>query len=669
MRLSPLLAIALLVALPAAAYNQHEDSVEAAEDPTGDVTTLGTDEVSRSDTLDLTGLLLGGNATHFHATIQVVDLDGARTQGRDFNDYLFHYHYEGKSYRLTTTRSDPATTPEADVRYTGFIEVFNEATRAYEEIPHEPVFLPRESEDAIDIGIPFASIQGVGGLPASPGFSITGIYVRSLAAGDDRDPLADGIQINTSYDRMPDQGTVSWDIEHRSFDGEDILVHVARPQRLSNGGDNVFAYSIQVSNAADEPATFEFSLTGAPGSWDAGFTDAYLEVPPHGTTNNTAVVRSHTAHAHGDQVRMQIEAKHLETGDSWTNDLSVVFTDPPQPAGHHSTLYFHAARDPNVLPGLQEAYGERPTAPYMNTLSEDETDVGEPVNAELDDFRFWRYPLSPGLGIGLDFILDEPAKSYFTIEPRDGIPVGDVTMWADLRVQSDDRGDVFLARAEAVSIGDVTGPEDVELHLIPTPESDFLPYEPGSNLFLDIWFTTNEAFPGSNPESLVILPGGQLELPLLEFQDPVPLVAGAGVLLEAPSQAPGRSGLDIAVPLKVTNRLAEGTDVRFEARGADPAWNVRFDPPTDSLRAGEESTINVGIQIPDDASDGEVLRFFVAARAEGMPTAVEPVTILIDEDSQPTPFQEDGTKDTPPAAWPALGIALLGLAAWRRLEG
>lgn len=662
--------IAILLAILPVDASQHEESQLIVQDPRGDVTTLGL-TLDRSNALDLAALLLGSNGTHFQITIELADLDGATLFGKDFPTYLVFYSYEGRSYRMQIVRINPIGTTE--IRYLGSLEVYNEATRTYDELSESPAVHPRESEDAIDIGVPYSTIQGTGGLLASPGFSITGIFVRSVPQGDDIDPLAPGIAISTSSDRMPDAGTASYRIEQRSFDGQDVLVFVARPQRLSNGGENVFAYSIQVSNSGADLASFEFSFTGVPDFWDASLADTFLEVPGHSTVNNTAVIRSPGAHQHGGQVNIQVQTKRIETGELWTNTISVTFTSPPQPAGHHPTLYFHAARNPNVLPGVQDAYGEWATAPYMNTLSEDESDVAEPVNSEFQNLRYWQYPLAPGLGIGLDFILDKTVRCSFTVAPRMFLPAGEatipirgVTMWAELKLVSEERGTILLADSNRAAIGDVATSKPIELDLVPTQESEFIPYHAGSNLILDIWFTTSEPFPGSNPESLIILPGGYMTLPLLDFQDPLPLVEGTPIILEAPTQVFGQAGLDIAVPVTLASNLGNTADVRLEARGANPAWNVRFYPSEVKLGGGEARTTTVGVHVPQDAVEGDILRFFVTASVDGLPTAIEPIIILIDDESTPTLLEKQSTKDTPYLSGFTVGIAFLAITIWRR---
>ena len=664
---SGLFVASLLLLASVASANQHDESVEVAQDPAGDVQLFGMLPGSTSDSLDLTELLLGGNDTHFHATIGVVDLDGS-TAPKDPGDYLFHYNYGGNAYRLHIMRSNPL--PDQGVRYASFIEAYNEKTHAYEATDYQATISPRETEDQFDIGIPFGSIIGRGNLPASPGYAIGGIYVRAFAAHDDADPYPDpltSVQVNSTYDRMPNQETVSWTIQQRSFAGSQVLVNVANNQRLTNGLSTAFAFSFSVSNAGEAPAEFTFQLQDAPNGWEASVVDEFLEVAAHSTSNNTAILRTSDSHAHGAVATVKLVTTQLSSGETWSNDLVIAFTDTPQPAGHHNTLHLHASTGPSLLGNATEAYGTYQTDPFMNTLDEDPDDTGKPLNAELDGDRVWHFPLAPSLGIGLDFVLEGEGVLQFDVKSRDALTVPKAKTWAQLRLQDPIEQDILLAESQPIDLGDVVESTPVDLRLVPTTESDFVEYREGRNLVLDVWYAFDEPIPGTRAEELVLLPGGFLQLPLREYHDPVPLVANTGVLLEAPRVITGRPGTTIAIQVNVTNQLPNSNDVTLEARGHAAEWNPQFRPTTLHLASAEGKTTVLGVQIPANAQSGDVLRFLVVGRDSSQAaSAVAPVTIIVDENSQTELFESQPGKQSPGPGFSAIVLASLAIAALTR---
>ncbi len=657
--LAPCFMIVCCLALSSALAGQHANSTSVATDPSGDVAIAGTTSGSGQRASDLTGLLLGGNATHLHATLELENLAQERNPRTSGATYLLYVEAEHVALRLEIQRSVPPAETSTPT-YTSELARFNPITQEYVEVEEGAVIVPREADHALDIAIEYAKFEENDGPKLLPGFEMKGIYAEALGAFDRVDDQTRPDYL--AYDRMPDQGELAWQLAH--VGSGPLILHVDRPVRVTNGGATTFAFLAQIGNPTDNQIDVEFSVTGAPAQWQARSVDPVLAIPAQATINTTVLVDVPGGHTHGANVELVVYGNVLGTNLDASTPLYIRFTDTPQPAGHHDTLYLQSAIGSRATPGpVYEAQGGHYGSPFMSTVAPDD-DAAEPSNNNDRNSNGFIVPLAPALSIGLDFDLDRVGVLEFHVEPFWNTQPQDVTLHGELIWNGSQ--EIILATMPEVNIGDVSGPTSGTLAVVPTPDSDYVRHEDGAVLELRVYYEFGGAVDdGAQPVDLDMLPAGFLRLPLNEFHDQTPLVPEAVLTIEGPSvvkMPPGGTG---SFALGVRNLAV--AEVAGHAEAINPRSTVWFAPAELRLGVSEETTMQVFVQPPEEAEHGWSERLTIAVRDNnGQPSALYAITVIVDESA--TSMGAVPSQASPMAPFVTVAAAVLAIAWARRFQ-
>jgi hypothetical protein len=357
-----------------------------------------------------------------------------------------------------------------------------------------------------------------------------------------------------------------------------------------------------------------------------------------------------------------------------SDEVGVVFTEVPQPTGHHPTLYVHSDGNPDFARRL-----------FMNTLAEDAADSGAQVAAETllcEGNRMtyqWRVPLSPGLGLGL-----HAAQRNGLADISFGLPVDLESVIFRGAIQVDDASSVVTLASWAHEAGGLMASNHRIVADIVPAETDPIPFQHGANLFAVIQIEAEdigactaasvEPFLGAAAASRgpVVLGGGLLSLPLQEYHEPVDLsFAGADGLRIQPSQTGTvlvNSGQRLA--LRAVVSAESHAEVIFDARSQGSA-SVSLSTTRATLAPGVVRDILLTIDVADDATSGDRIQLIVFGQtAGGTVPAIAQFHLEIDDSMTHDSPEKLATKERespmegPPIV--LLAVALLAIMLRRR---
>lgn len=440
--------------------------------------------------------------------------------------------------------------------------------------------------------------------------------------------LDDEATVN-DWDQMPDDGIPAgkFEVTIGPEPRGDARLFSALPSRSSNGDTTTFVYQVVAGNVGN-PATFLFQANRVPDGWTATVGKPALHLTTNEYVTLPVVVTLPARHQHGETESFEIEMIHEnDQNHGATVPLSVLFHTIPQPAGHHSNLFFHALAEGNNL------LGQENVAAYMNTLKDDAMAINAAVSATAPGLTngIWRWeiPLSPVLKTGLDFEIEKMAYANFSLDFQIP-PTG--TLQARLIAQSSNY--TVLARSEAIDLEPNVGEQEFSVTLSPSDESDFFSIQDQASvkILLDYVATAST----SEAEAPSLLPGGTLSLPLREFQDPSEFSLGMGdsaIKAEGPSQKLGNPGD------KMLFLVSSPEQVELSVVGNES--NVAITP----LQTGETAFV---VTVPnaeffDFVVQGkgpdsfDFIRFAVQIVKAEVPDDAEAIAALIEQENQETP--------------------------------
>ncbi len=389
----------------------------------------------------------------------------------------------------------------------------------------------------ISVPVPHDWIRDENGAPPASGRSITDIYTvaysqSSLGGPSPDDPFNCCVDALVTTDRLPDEGTASHAARFGGVASSGGLrAWSDLPYRASNGADTAILYTlnVQAANATTVALTFE----GVPEGWSVA-APTEVHVAAGETASISVLVTTPPRHQHGGT---QAFTARLEDGAAWaTAELGVHYLDIPQPAGHHNTLHFHVRDTFTSLDPAMDALGYADGDPYMNTLAEDQSDTGKPVDSTVSEFggtrSEWHVCLSPGLLLGLDWNTNgsgELAASWAAQRPY-----GTATLSGELlhfggaddylpcnagahRVAG--RNETIVARllpSDPQELGEAHFTTAVE------PLVERVPFQKSAALIL-VLRLDYDVPDSQGPGPAQLLPGGTLRLPLNEYRDDAPI--------------------------------------------------------------------------------------------------------------------------------------------------
>jgi len=373
------------------------------------------------------------------------------------------------------------------------------------------------------------------------GETLDGIHVRSTAAA--ANTVSTGNDPATWIgDLMPDDGPgPSWTVLYHGHDGKGAALASDHPFRSSNGEATTHQFDVKAS--AEAAGRYRLSAEGIPPGWDVRLPGTLVDLPAGQPVAFTVLATVPFAHVHGSTASFTLRLAQ-EGGDGWaTLELGVHYTTVPQPAGHHSDLYLHSIQWSAAAQAVNPPLGGSTGELFMNTLQDDGGDYGVPVEgwASITAGKaayHWVACLSPALALGLDFDLHAtgsvkaPVK---TTRPLAGAALEGrlVRLGPGAPMDSCSRGAWGDRKATTVATIASDSPKDLAANgeatldavVRPTPAGDYVPYEDGAALVLELNVTADG--PGIGGAGGVELqPGTWLNLPLLEYHDAVAVISG-----------------------------------------------------------------------------------------------------------------------------------------------
>ena len=408
----------------------------------------------------------------------------------------------------------------------------------------------------------------------------------------------------------------------------------------------LFEFTVDEPGGAGE---LDISIEDAPDRWKTAVPLASPDVR-NGTARIPVLVAVPFNHQHEG---LESAILKVQSGRSVARVPFGLFYPPiPQPAGHHSMLWLHSQqRDPTTLGGHYV---------FMNTLEDDPDDDGTPVASrgvalrnppEIAVIGRWEIPLDPRLGVGLAFA-EGPATARIVLEAP--MPATEVRVKMDLWLE----GHGWIVQLPFTAPADVLGRRTFDLAGT-TPAQSFGTAPAGSlTLRVEAW---GLHVPGPEGMGLMLVPaGGQLQLPLEEFRDPLNLQGLA-------------KPLDLANLVRVNP--GETRQIVIRAPGA-PFSSVGYLSTRDWVATAYDHSKDwiIAVRAPADAAHGDTIDVAVWGESDGLRLDGFRVEVDTDEDhpDERTPqtdalFGGAGVrKDTPLAWWLPVGGGGLVWAVRRR---
>ncbi|HUR26271.1 MAG TPA: hypothetical protein VM327_09695 [Candidatus Thermoplasmatota archaeon] len=725
-----LAALVVLATLPLATGQAAAAAVDVLEDLAGDTAVMAgntpaDNPAGRYQATDLRGLQVEESVSDFTFHLAVADLKGDGTQTVvESSQYGIRFEHHGAQYQVHLYR-----TVITSSSYFAVLEAFDPARGEYSS----PLGLPVAADEAAGtmvVAVPRDLLLDSDGAAPFPGRSLAGFHVASWSGFGDFGSISlgpgGGVPIPSVQvvDAMPDSGngTRDWAVRFGLQQTGDAHLSAQVPTRASNGEATTFVF---VVDARNDGATqrFRLSTTGVPAGWKVDLPSDLVEVDGGASLRLPVLVSTPFAHQHGTLQDFVLEmAGTDDPGDVGRVQLGVRYTAPPQPAGHHDTLYIHTAKpqgDQTFQTVFGSAFGFDLQSLYFNTMTpdEDENDGGNPVGGQESGFGFssppptvtyqWNVALSPALQLGLDFDPSRVGSVKLAIDsllPLTGAVLEGrlVHTMPDGR-SFDDCEDGCEATAEdfrfgfgnhttAATIGPTT-PRDVapnsqvvlfEAPIAVTPQGDFFPFSPGAALSLQLNLTFVRVDPFFGPKDVPKLHGGEVVLPLLEYHDPVDQVFSSlsGLMIEVRGEQqrlvnPGETAL---FELTLMNHGNGTASYDLSLSGTNLAWAVILGDTTVQVEAGTSRPLGIAVTVPPGTPDGEVADLVLTAADAKDPSVRTLVRLVATVDTEVD--QQDDTarvpgladsltgKDSPaPAATLALLALAVGALAMRRRRG
>lgn len=490
--------------------------------------------------------------------------------------------------------------------------------------------------------VPREVLAAAAGTPPVQGMAVTNWRAESLALRTIKRDSWLGDDANADLSESIEYRFVFGTAQNASFRLSSPTTYV-----VSNG--LATSYPIRLLLENDQSGLVEVHLRAAnvPPGWQVTLPSAPIRVEPQGRSNLTFVLTVPFGHQHGGLDRFRIDA--VDASETLASlDMGVIYTAIPQPAGHHNTLYIHS--------GV--------TGPYMNTLEEDEADTGQSISkGPFEPGAAWRIPLEPVLGMGLDFDLERTGTLEVTIGNR--VPAQGLTLTGTVRLIKGGT-EVDLATIESAGPSDGQAMQETTFQAIvtPTPDSELVQFTSGTSLVLDLQVTSSvdEVTTNVPPD---LLPGGRLTLPLFDYHDDVD-----AALRELSGLSWTASATQLRVPpggfanIDLTLDSLDGKNHRVSVLvDSDPEGMATFNGASPSVvNRGNPLRGTVGVHVPADAFDGQLLDVVVVAQDESGSgaLAVQRIAIVVDSSAESAIDPLVGeSKDSPSMT---LVVCLLALA-------
>jgi hypothetical protein len=451
-------------------------------------------------------------------------------------------------------------------------------------------------------------------------------------------------------DSMPDQGNGTTDLAIRFGVVQTGHARLASPTptRASNGEATTIVYQVTARNLGPASELFMLGAAGAPAGWEVQLPAEHVTIPGNGSLVFPVLLTMPFTHLHGTYSFFVLTLTSMkDAGSVGRVQLGVRFSNPPQPAGHHNTLWVHAADSLSFLD--QVPMGAAATDPvlgsgatlYMNALDTDPLDAALPVPGQGCRFDLqavppragycWRVPLSPGLEIGLDFDLNKTGMvsvPVTTKPPLLGAQLSGALVYYPPPNATQGRGgglgpnrnfqddSIALAQLTPQPPVDIqagtTTPVFLTASMTPTLKEPYVAFAKGASLELQLELDFTGAIPLQFPNEATppfIQPGGTVtDLPLFEYHDRVnQLFASSSSLMlgsGTPQDRMARPGGQVLFNLTLMNHGKDAATVDLALKGTHLDWSAVLAPRASQVTvpAGGSVPIAVAVKVPASAA-------------------------------------------------------------------
>lgn len=453
------------------------------------------------------------------------------------------------------------------------------------------------------------------------------------------------------------------------------------PFRASNGQATTYLFELPLHNLGDAPDTVLLQVGDRPEDWTVHMPTV-VDLPPQGNATVPVAVSVPFSHAHGQLRTLSIRAASQEVSDiEAVTEIGVVWTEVPQPGGHHSRLQIHG----------NDHWG------WMNTLETDPNADGDRFSASsysssggIDGTHreiAYRAALDPALQMGLDFDVDGTVAYGFDIQSEDPLPESSLTV--RLRISGEPE---IVVGEETTQIDLESGDNRIEGTLAVAPEADHVPYGQDRQLHLDIELETFQegdlagaligGRSGFSGVPVILTRDAFLQLPLFDFHaiiDDALLQSLSKLSISADNvtQKMVNPGKTAVFSFTAANHAGGEAAVAWDVLGENKDW-ATVTPEKSVLRGGGNGTVALRVAVPDDAVEGDEADLLLVGQSTSDPNvqvfahvvALVTTSKDIPDEAADAEALEDQARKTADKGLPAPGIVLVALAvgavAWLR---
>lgn len=570
--------------------------------------------IQRWDGLDLVELDIEEFADRFEMILSVGDIApaGENLVVVDGIHWKINFEYRDTPLQIQISRYGSAPISDA-MFYRALLQGYEAGIDRWYGM-NELEMVVDTSANQLTVVLPRTHIVAADGTGLIKDATLDNIYVESQLDSE-------GVQLVNSpagtigfpirgYDRMPDDGSAFWTIVEGVEQKGTALLRSAAPVRVSNGEATTLLFELDAVNQATEQHLFTFTAHGVPNNWVLTFPVERLRIDAGAKEVIPVLLTVPFQHQHGLYVPIEIRMHDQHDAESMGQiELGVRYTEVPQPAGHHNTVYLH-----------QQGFGG-----YFNTVEVDSQDTSEPIQSRSScgcgDYRIQRFdiPLLPGLMMGLDVDMEGTGVAnipiQFSLDSADVIVSGEIGVYL-----ADDSRPGFFSDEKPHSVMalermqlDFTGEQTqvVEMQITPREHGDYLPFAPETSLILHLDVAVPAAVPGFCCISLTdatIQPGGMMQLPLDEYHDDVDQFFSSLSGLELYAQKQHRyvnAGETVVFNVTLENLGSQSKRFHLETTGTNLGWARILGDDLISVAAGATRPLAVSVTVPMGTADGE----------------------------------------------------------------
>lgn len=648
--LQALLALAVLLAPVVAA--QEPVTTHIADDLLGDVKVEAQGQAASPPAdafaaADLKSLDVTETPDEFVVTLAVATLQPqAEAPFQGSTQYFVHLDHNGNVYRVRIARSVFGAT-----FYSARLDGFDPGRGGYFVIM--PLEVQADPATAtLVVPVPRHALVDPDGAAPHPEVPLTGFRASSAGLSSSAfRPRGGGVAVTVAArDAMPDSGNATAQVEVSFGARQSGTARLSSdtPTRASNGEATTFVFQVQARNLGTGEDTYTLSTTAIPNGWQVQLPATQITVPGNGSVALPIIVATPFTHTHGSFQNFLLQMRSVNDPASIGQvQLGVRYSQPPQPAGHHATVWLHSAAvgDDPVAQALFTTFGFSADV-YMNADEQDPTDqkvevvaenMGTDATASPPRQRYlWEVPLSPGLEMGLDF--DTAGKGALVLNLRAPAPVTDAVVSGALVHYGAPNATSGLDEGPMTVLADLvpTAPRTIDsaavqvpVEVVPRPAADFVPFQKGASLVLWLNLTTTRLSPpfATGNSDPVLAPGSALSLPLVEYHDPVDdiFVSEVELVVDSVQDRFASPGQKVLYNLTLHNRGARDGSFLIEMGGLNSGW-ARLLPsqPVVAVAGGASHRFHVVVEVPGDVE--------VTARADAPKTAADVVISATNQD-------------------------------------